>query len=274
MRVCRCDGGPVAVVAFCNSDGVRIEPRDAGRIVHGAGLTLVGERHGTWEFPRLVTRLAIAAAEYGPLIVAIELDDDAREPTSRYLLSSGSADDRRELLRTRSWQRNDGRASQAMFEMIDTIRQLVDQGASIEIDVFDVPTADTEGTPEDETRRDRLIAERLQTISQRSTTLALTGNVHAELTARPDAPIGFIPAAAIIAAETPLLSLIGRHAGGESWCTLLIDGHPESRAHPVTGADRGPSPFIHIDPTPEPRRGTAYVGRITPSPPAAMTAPG
>ncbi len=241
--------------------------------MQSAGLTIVGERHGTWEFPRLVTRLAIAAAECGPLIVAVELDEDAREPTSRYVRSSGSADDRRELLRTGSWQRTDGRASKAMFEMIETIRRLVGQGAPLEIDVFDVPTPDTEETREEEARREWLMAERLQTISRRGTTLALTGNVHAELTSRPDAPVGFVPAAAIIAAETPLLSLIGRHAGGESWCTLLIDGHPESRAHPVSGVDLGPSPFIQIDSAPELRRGTAYVGRITPSPPTAMTAP-
>jgi hypothetical protein len=67
-----------------------------------------------------------------------------------------------------------------------------------------------------------------------------------------------------------LVSLVGRHAGGVSWCTLPVGGRLVSGVHPVTGHDQGDAAFIDVDPPGPVRAGVAYVGRLSPSPPAAM----
>jgi len=245
-----------------------MSPSEAGRLTHETGMVVVGERHGTNEFPSLVLELAMAAAHVGRLVVAIELGIDAREPTTAYVRSAGTLAERERLLATGSWQRRDGRASKAMFSLVDGLRRCVQAGASIGVDAFDAgPTGDPlSGSYQVE--REHLLAERLLEIRSQGATLALTGNVHAELLPRPGAPNEFVPAAALVAEHTPLVSLEGRHAGGHSWCSLLIDGELVSTAHPVAGQDQGATAFVEVGPPSRTRRGVAYVGRITPSPPA------
>jgi hypothetical protein len=237
-------------------------------MVHEAGMVIVGEHHGTNEFPTLVLDLATAAARHGHVIVALELRDDARDPTAAFVRSAGGAGDRDRLLATTSWQRQDGRASEAMVALVNGLRREIVTGASIEIDVFDaVPVGDPR-SDEYRIERERLLAERLIATRRRAVTVALSGNVHAELVARRDAPEGFVPAARLAAEHTDLVSLMGRHAGGESWCTLPIDGRLVSGAHPLEGDDRGDTRFIEVEPPSSVRAGVAYVGHITPSPPA------
>jgi hypothetical protein len=243
-------------------------PADAGTLVHEAGMVIVGERHGTNEFPNLVLRVAMAAARHGHLIVALELGDDARDPTAAFARSDGSATDRKMLLATISWQRQDGRASQAMFSLVDGLRAQIQAGASIEIDVFDASPIGDPHAASYQIERERLLAERLLEIRTRAATLALSGNVHAELLPRPDAHHGFVPAAALVAEHTSLASLIGRHAGGASWCTLPVEGQFIAAAHPVRGRDQGDTAFLEVEPPCPIRTGVAYVGAITPSPPA------
>jgi len=232
-------------------------------------LRFVGERHGTGEFPRLLSDLASNVARHGPVVVAVELADDAQSANVEYLTSEGSIEDRMRLLSTPSWQRSDGRASLAMLALMDDLRHLVRGGADVGIDVFDV---EPQGDPQSvryQLTRERLLADRLLDIRRRGTTLVLTGNVHAELSARADAPRGFVPAAALIATEVSLVSIVGRRSGGESWCTLPVDGRLVTAAHGVDGTNLGDEPYIDLEPSTHGYRGVAYVGRITPSPPAS-----
>jgi len=240
----------------------------AGGLIHEAALVIVGERHGTNEFPALVSRLATAGARHGPLIVAVELADDARQPTADYVRSNGTVDDRTHMLSTASWQRQDGRASLAMLRLIEQLRKLTSEGANIDTDVFDVECPGGPDLGSFQNAREQLLAERLLTIRERGTTIVLTGNIHAELFARPDAPDDFVPAAARISRHTGLVTLVGRHSGGASWCTLPIDGRLVTAAHPVDGVDLGAETFVETEQSQSAHHGIAYVGRITPSPPA------
>ncbi len=185
------------------------------------------------------------------------------------LRSRGTVNDRQPMLSTPSWQRRDGRASCAMLAMVDGLRKLVIAGADIDIDVFDEAAPGCPRSEQSQIAREQLLAQRLLEIRGRGTTLVLSGNVHAEFVHRSDAPADFIPAAALVAAHTLVVALVGRHAGGASWCTLQIDGEPVTAAHPVEGHDLGTSTFLEVDPPSPSRRGVAYVGRITSSPPAA-----
>lgn len=250
---------------------VRLDPRMAGALIHEAGLVIVGERHGTNEFPALVSLLAAAGARHGSLIVAVELADDARQPLADYLGSAGTAGDRKHMLSTPSWQRQDGRASLAMLRLVEQLRRLGTDGASIEIDVIDVETPGAEGVGSFQNAREQALAERVFAIRERGTTLVLTGNIHAEFVARPDAPDDFVPAAARIARHTGLLSFVGCHAGGASWCTLPVDGRLVTAAHPVDGVDLGTEPFVETQQSSRAHHGIAYVGRLTPSPPAVTS---
>ena len=116
--------------------------------------------------------------------------------------------------------------------------------------------------------REVLLAARLGEIVRRGPTLALSGNVHAELVARPGAPSDFVPAAALVAEHAALVSLRGCHAGGESWCSRPIGNDVISGPHAVDGDDQGDQPFIDVARPARVRSGVAYVGTITPSPPA------
>ena len=244
-----------------------------GALVHETGLVVVGERHGTNEFPALVLRLALAASALGRITLALELGDDARAPLASFVRSRGSSHDRDVLLSATSWQRRDGRASEAMFRLVEGIRNAVAAGADIDVEVFDaMPTGDPR-TDSFRIEREVLMAARLREIVRRGPTLALSGNVHAELVARPGAPRDFVPAAALVAEHAELVSLRGSHAGGEAWCTQPIDDDLISGPHAVAGDDQGDQPFIELASPARVRSGVAYVGTITPSPPAVGADP-
>jgi len=245
-----------------------MEPVEAAALVHEHGIVIVGERHGTNEFPQFVLSLALAAASRGRILVALEMEDDAGDPMRSFVRSPGGADDRERLLATSSWQRQDGRASEAMFALVDGVRRAVQAGARLELDVFDAAPIGDPGSPRSHVEREVEMAERLLRVRSRGATLALTGNVHAELVPRAGAPEALVPSAALIAEHSSLLTLVGRHAGGHAWCTLPVDGRLVSAAHPVEGDDRGRRPFIDVEPPSRVRSGIAYVGAITPSPPA------
>lgn len=247
---------------------MRMKLADAGMLVHEAGMVIIGERHGTTEFPNLVLELATSSAHRGRLIVALELGDDAEGPTASFVESGGLASDLERLLGAPSWQRQDGRASVAMLSLVEGIRCLVHAGALIEAAVFDATPVGDPRSDGYQIQRERLLADGLREIGTHGPTLALTGNAHAELVPRPDAPPMFVPAAAQVAEHTTLVALVGQHAGGEAWCTLPIDGQLVSAPHPVKGNYQGDQAFIEVAPSAFVRPGAAYVGAISPSPPA------
>ncbi len=254
----------------CQNVVMRVDANRAGELVHQNGLWIVGERHGTNEFPELVSLLVTGAASRGAVTVAIELGDDAQDATSSYLHSKGTRADRLRLLSVPSWQRHDGRASLAMLALVEHIRAIANEGALVEIAVFDREPVGDPLSDKYRIERERMVAERLLEIRRQGTVLALTGNVHAESEPRFDAPAGFASAASLIAEEVDSTSILGRHAGGESFCMMLIGGELVSGPHPVEGVDLGSDPFIEVDTA---ASGVAYVGSITASPPATYGEP-
>ena len=208
-----------------------MSPAEAGTSGHDSGLVLVGARHGTNEFPHLTPVPAAAAARWGHVIVALELGDDARDPISAFSRSAGTVADQDRLLAAPSWQQHDGRASQATFRLADGLRAQIAAGAVIELDVFDAtPFGDPRSASQIE--RERMLAERLLSTRRRGATLALTGNVHAELVPRSDAAAGFVPAAALIAEDVNLVSLPGANSSRSTRPRLIGLAAPTSgRSH-------------------------------------------
>jgi len=140
-------------------------------------VVLLGEIHGTNESPATVARLVCGALAKGlHVTVGLELLVEDQVRIDRYMASGGSDEDRDSLIAGEFWQRDyqDGRGSQAMVSLIETLRQYKDDtSVSLNLIALDDPSA-SEG-------RDRFMADRiLSAIGQDSSgfVITLTGNIH------------------------------------------------------------------------------------------------
>lgn len=154
-------------------------------------LMIIGEMHGTSEVPSLVAQLAdgISARKDGAgkaqsVVVALEwAGHDAGHQT--YLASGGTAADRRRLLASPLWakQYQDGRASEAMLALLESVRTLARGGRSVQLATFDLNRGQI--APD----RDEGMAHNLRGIvlaNPGAKIIALAGNFHARQ--RPGAP--------------------------------------------------------------------------------------
>ena len=101
---------------------------------------LLGEIHGTAESPAFALEVACHAARSGlPVVVGIELRASEQERVDAFMDSEGTDGDRRALLAGSPWQAGyqDGRASHAMLELIDGLRQLRHDGLDVRTALFD-----------------------------------------------------------------------------------------------------------------------------------------
>lgn len=150
-------------------------------------LVLLGEMHGTREIPRLVTRLAERFSLDGPVLLALEIHASEHRALADYLDGAGG-DQARERLRQRPFwsvppQRNDGRRSEDMLDLVERMRQLRGQGRDVAILPFDVANGGSGGSQP----RGRAMAAHLRkawSALPRGRMLVLAGNVHA-MRARP-----------------------------------------------------------------------------------------
>ena len=143
---------------------------------------LLGELHGTVESPAFALDVACHAARAGlPAIVGLELATGEQARVDAFLDSPGSEEDRAALLAGPPWQSSyqDGRASHAMFNLIDGVRRLRLEKLPVRVVMFDAPTA---GGGQ---QRDRNMARNLAEViagEPRAMTIVLTGNRHSRTT--------------------------------------------------------------------------------------------
>lgn len=249
-----------------------IPPEQAGPLVHRAGILIVGELHGTQEFPRLVADIAAAAAVVGDVVVALELSADAQSRVDRYMESAGTAEDRLALLSHPAWQTKDGRTSAAVVDLIETCRRWRHQNGSMTVALVDAGRDEWAGAQEGfAVRRDELMAERLLAVSAKGSVVALLGNVHARLDGdfAVPMPTGYQPVGALVKKRRAVVSFLGAHSGGTAWCVMDRGGGPVADAHPIWGPDRGPERFLAVSEACEGYSGVAYVGPVSCSLPAA-----
>jgi hypothetical protein len=166
-----------------------------------ARYVIVGERHGTEEIPAFFADLVCQASERAPVIVGLEIEAPQQASIEAYLQSDGSPAARAALLREDHWRYGDGRASAAMFALLERLRQLRGSGRQITFLAFMVPAPDAAA-------RERGMAEAWMAALRaqpRARLLALIGRVHAETQ-----PIGFAAAAAsyVPAAQRLTLSYV------------------------------------------------------------------
>ena len=100
---------------------------------------LIGEAHGTVEIPQFTLGVVCSLLQAGKsVILGIEHNGEQQAALNRYLLSSGGAADRADLLKGINWARySDGKGSVAMFELVDAMRRLRLQGQRVGVLAFE-----------------------------------------------------------------------------------------------------------------------------------------
>lgn len=154
----------------------------------GAGLLLnelrpdfviMGEAHGTAELPAAFADLVCAYAATGvPLTVGLEFLPTEQSAIDTYLASNGEESAKAALLASSAWAIRDGRASEAIFRLIEALRQIKQVHPDLAVVAFDHPSEQ----PGTSAAREKGMAQLLLAARQARPTapvLALTGNGHA-----------------------------------------------------------------------------------------------
>jgi hypothetical protein len=119
-----------AAIPFCEEGAKPELDRIAERVI------LMGETHGTEQAPAFVAHLVCSLlAQNRPVILALERDESEQVATERFLSSAGSADDIGALLSQPEWNGSmqDGRSSQAVFNLLEQVRKWRDAGQRVEV---------------------------------------------------------------------------------------------------------------------------------------------
>jgi len=136
---------------------------------------LLGEIHGTEEGPAFVEQIACnALGKNLRVTIGLELPQSDQLHVDEYLNSNGSIEARRTFLSLNFWSRDyqDGRASQSIFQLIESVRSARENGERV-----DIAFLDDEGS----SNRDLVMANRLlEDIKSYPNNffVALTGNLH------------------------------------------------------------------------------------------------
>ncbi len=102
-------------------------------------ILIIGELHGTNEIPAMTAAIACSILNSGkPLILGLEIPTDRQEAINSFLTSQGSGTDKAQLIASDFGKLVDGRASHAMFNLLDSMRKLRAAGAQIAVMAFDI----------------------------------------------------------------------------------------------------------------------------------------
>ena len=225
-------------------------------------LLLFGEMHGSVEAPKLISDLACDLSRSHEVAVGLEAPSQDQVLIDRYLKSSGEKGDIEKLTSGYFWQKGkDGRSSAAIFQLIEFIRELRQEGHSISLFAFD----DQPGT---ELERNIAIANgirRFHASHPDVQIIALMGNVHAMQAHMSTSEGPLVPTGSLLSDLKPVSILI-TYPTGTIWACMPDCGvHELAPRKPIPG----PSGF---------RQGAPFSGyshsfllsSITASPPAVQ----
>ncbi len=225
---------------------------------------VVGEIHGTAEAPAAFAQLACAAAQRGPVIVAVELSQMS-QPQLDDFIEAPDAYSAEEILRgSELWSlaRADGRTSVAMAEMLESIRLLKTSGADISLLAFQPSQTTPMGFSANyyELEMAALLAKGAKARPD-ARMLVLIGNLHGSKTRIES--FDLTPAVAHLP-QNEVTNLFVAEQGGDSWnCTDTCG------LHEILAVDADP-----LGVTLRPYRSGRYdgvlaIGQSVASPPAA-----
>ena len=204
---------------------------------------VVGELHGTSEAPAAFAQLVCAAAEQGPVTVALELPTEMQPQLDVFLAAADDAGAAAVLHSTMfgGTETADGRTSVAMVEMMQAIRRLKVEGRDVTLRAFQPSNRRPASFDQNYYELDMAVElTRAAADRPESRVLVLVGNIHASKT-RFDRFDLMLAAAHLPRKETVTLNVAQQ--GGHAWncqedgCGRVEGG--EDRADPVlrTAAD-------------------------------------
>jgi hypothetical protein len=232
MQLCRALFLMVFAAGVISQVAAQSEPvwlDDAARSVLSAydrdSVLIVGELHGNVETPSLVASLVRDLASEGAVTLALEVPRSERERIESFLRSDGSPDAVAALLSGEFWQapanRSDGRRSEAMVALLESVRVTSAEGSPVKVVTLD---GDFSGGD----RREGLAAriDELAGSLERGPVVVLIGNYHAAvaLATRRVFSNGQeieppIPAASLVR-DVPLTTINVAACSGSTWaCT-------------------------------------------------------
>lgn len=226
---------------------------------------VVGESHGTAETPAAFAQMACAAAEIGPVTIALELPTGMQPQLDTFLTAPDEASATAALSGSPFMdpRMNDGRSSQAMLAMLLSIRQLRVDGRDVAFHAFQ-PSAPR---PRELTQAwyeldmGHALAGAIYARPQ-SKVLAIVGNLHARKTGFARfADVG-VPAAGHLPAAD-VLTLNVAQQGGTAW-----NCRPECAVHPSRAVDDAERRGVFLQPSDDGAYdGVLALGPSTASPP-------
>lgn len=201
-------------------------------------VVLLGELHGTKEAPAFAAQMVCQArkSDY-PVTLFLELNKTEQGTVDQYLASDGSAIAKGKLLQSGSWGRDyqDGRNSTAMFDLIEYVRKLKQEGQAVELVLMDLGSA-----PD----RDAEMANNiLQTIEKDPSRffVALMGNIHNQIN-EGSGRVGDLVLQAL--GPEQVISLNQLYGSGTAWVCLASEGCGVHKLGGLDGETRG----IILDP--------------------------
>jgi hypothetical protein len=207
----------------------------AEQVLRPGARLLFGESHGNAQTPKFVGDLACLAARQGGAVrlgLEIPVEEDARIRV--FLASAGTVGERNALLNGPFWTDSfqDGRRSEAMLALLQSVREMRENGADVQVVPFDGPAAD----------RDRAMADRLWAAFRRepkATFIVLSGNLHARKTTSGHK----FMAAHLVEKGATITTLDARYGAGSSWicdmsrppeCGPVAFGEGEGKQQTIT----------------------------------------
>lgn len=210
---------------------------------------VLGELHGTHETPSAFAQIVCAAAQTGPVTVALELPE-AMQPQLDAMLEAPDETSARAALEGSAFldpHYDDGRTSLSMFAMLNSVRVLKAAGRDIAIHAFQPMHQRPRDLDQAWYELDMGHALSLAVSARpQARVLALVGNLHARKTPHPRDPELGVPAAGHLPAADTLTLNIAQQ-GGEAWnCQETCGVHasrgvydPEARGVILQPSDDG-----------------------------------
>jgi hypothetical protein len=202
----------------------------------------VGETHGSNETPAAFGDLVCNALANNKLVtVALERPSTEQTALENVLVSPDLAAAKKALLSEPGWQNGmDGRASEAMFRLLLTLRDLHKQYPSLNIFAMEGPW---EGavSARDAAMGHALLS--LKTAQPEALVLVLSGNVHALREGR----FGYNSAAQFLPSQELLSLQVTNQRGSQSW--MSTDAGCGAQAGGVADKDNARAYGIYLDST-------------------------
>jgi hypothetical protein len=242
-----------------------------GKVARPGNVVLLGELHGTQQVPHFIAQSVCQAAVQGvPVTVGLEIPDVNQERLQAFVASEGKEQDWAKLMESPFWRSPypDGRNSDAVAYLLESLRKLRGQGLDVAVFAFDRPPL------EGDAREEAMANTVLEVVgkSQKRAVLVVSGNLHPRqvkgLPWNPD----YRPMGLRVADVFPnVYSLDIAYDSGTAWiCAVSGEQKLDCGVKPAKGQDNGERYFVHLfnGRNKQGYHGIFYVGAVSASLPA------